>query len=113
MPGFPDPNSQGNFLLRSNHGFHMGSPQFQSANKACQHLLPSNGESGAEQARQAAAQDLRYAGCMRAHGVPGFPDPVVQGDSIRWGNGQFNPHSPLFQSAQGSCRHLLPGGGAP
>jgi hypothetical protein len=61
----------------------------------------------------AAAQDLKYAACMRARGIPGFPGPVVQANSVRWGNGHFNSHSPVFRSAQGSCRHFLPGGGAP
>jgi hypothetical protein len=113
VPGFPDPNSQGNFLLRPNNGFHMGSPQFDSANKTCQHLLPTNGESNAEQVKQAATQALKFTGCMRTNGVPGFPDPVVQTNGITWGSGSFNSHSPVFQSAQHACRRFLPGGGPP
>ncbi len=113
VPGFPDPNSQGNFLLRSNRGFRMGSPQFESANKTCQHLLPNTGESNAEQVKQAADQDLKFTACMRAHGVVNFPDPVVQSDSITWGTGNTGGNSPVAQSAHRSCNHFLPGGGAP
>jgi len=60
------------------------------------------------------AASLKYADCMRSHGVPAFPDPVVNGNglhiSIKAGSG-VNPGSPAFQSAQGRCRKLLPGGG--
>ena len=113
VPGFPDPNSQGNFLFRDNHGFHMGSPQFESANKTCQHLLPNQGVTSAAQVKQAATQALKFTECMRAHGVPGFPDPIVETNGIRWGSGHFNSHSLVFQSAQRSCRRFLPGGGPP
>lgn len=51
---------------------------------------------------------------MRSHGVSNFPDPPAGGGGIRIqvgpGSG-INPQSPAFQSAQASCKHLLPGGG--
>ena len=53
-----------------------------------------------------ALQGIKFANCMRSHGVPGFPDPSggeVQALSV-------NPASPAFQSAQQSCGKLLPGG---
>jgi hypothetical protein len=50
---------------------------------------------------------------MRSHGVANFPDPQQVGDSIRISGSQagMNPQSPLFASAQQSCRKLLPNGG--
>lgn len=60
------------------------------------------------------SQGLQFAQCMRAHGVPNFPDPSASGRGfrIRVGPGSgINPGSPAFQSAQTSCKHLLPGGG--
>lgn len=113
VPGFPDPNSQGNFLLRSNRGFRMGSPQFESANRACEHLLPNGGAPTTAEVKQATSQALKFTACMRAHGVPGFPDPVVQNNGISWGNGNTGGNSPVAQSAHRSCNHFLPGGGAP
>jgi hypothetical protein len=57
---------------------------------------------------------LAFSACMRAHGVSNFPDPISSGGAIRLSIGSssgVNPQSPAFQSAQRSCRHLLPGGG--
>jgi hypothetical protein len=113
QPGFPDPNSQGNFLLRSNHGFRMGSPQFEAANKVCQHLLPGGGAPNPAQIKQAVAQDLKFTACMRAHRVVDFPDPVVQGNSITWGAGNPGGDTPVAQAAHRACNHFLPGGGPP
>jgi hypothetical protein len=54
---------------------------------------------------------LNFSKCMRAHGVPSFPDPSAGGGiSITPGAG-LNPASPAFQNAQKTCSHLLPGGG--
>lgn len=57
---------------------------------------------------------LAFSRCMRAHGVTNFPDPSSSGGGIQIAIGSssgVNPRSPAFQSAQGSCKHLLPGGG--
>ena len=56
-------------------------------------------------------QALKFAGCMRANGVPNFPDPSAGGGiQISPGSG-LNPQSPAFQAAQTKCGKLLPGGG--
>ena len=52
---------------------------------------------------------LGFSKCMRAHGVPNFPDPSP-GGGIQLSSG-MNPFSPSFKAAQASCRRLLPGGG--
>ena len=54
---------------------------------------------------------LKFASCMRSHGVPNFPDPSPGGGiQISPGSG-LDPASPAFQSAQNECKKLLPGGG--
>jgi hypothetical protein len=55
----------------------------------------------------AAQSGLRYTSCMRAHGVPNFPDPAS--------NGLFQlpkglKHEPQFPSAFSACARDLPGG---
>jgi hypothetical protein len=61
-----------------------------------------------------ASQLLAFAGCMRSHGLPNFPDPSTSGGGgaiqISPSSG-VNPASPAFKSAQASCHKLLPGGG--
>jgi hypothetical protein len=61
------------------------------------------------------AASLAYSRCMRSHGVTNFPDPKQVGGGIQVSGSAagINPQSPLFTSAQRSCRHLLPGGGQP
>jgi hypothetical protein len=67
----------------------------------------------AAQQRQALSQALKFSACMRAHGVPSFPDPTTRngGVTISLGGSGMNPNSPQFQSAQRACRSLMPGGG--
>ena len=59
----------------------------------------------------------KYSQCMRAHGVPDFPDPSVNGGSIRVQIGSdLNPNDPTFQNASKLCAKKtgVPGfGGTP
>ena len=50
---------------------------------------------------------LKLAECMRANGVPNFPDPNGQG--VIQGSG-IDPNSPQFQKAQQKCAKSLGGG---
>lgn len=56
---------------------------------------------------------VRFANCMRAHGVPDFPDPSATGGIQIPDNSGTNPFSPAFKTAQRACRALLPRGGGP
>jgi hypothetical protein len=46
------------------------------------------------------AQQLKYAQCMRAHGVPKFPDPNGSGGT---NIGNLDPTGPVFQNADKLC----------
>ena len=52
--------------------------------------------------------ELAYAQCMRAHGLPGFPDPNPSGGPGI--NVRMNPNGPAPR-ANAACKHLLSGGG--
>jgi len=55
----------------------------------------------------------KFSACMRAHGLPNFPDPNAQG-VIQFGSANgIDPSSPKFQAAQQACRKVLPNGGQP
>lgn len=57
------------------------------------------------------SQALRFSECMRAHGLPSFPDPSSGGGiHIEVASG-LKPFSPAFRTAQAACHKLLPGGG--
>lgn len=47
---------------------------------------------------------LAYARCIRAHGVPDFPDPSATGGLVI--PNSINPQSPAFESAQQACAEL-------
>jgi hypothetical protein len=102
-PGFPDPNSQGLFP-------HPAGSQYQSASRACEHLLPSQ-PLAAAQKHQHASQALRFSACMRSHEVPGFPDPMIAqgGTAVGFRLGNIDRNSPRFQAAVHACRKFEPG----
>jgi hypothetical protein len=113
-PSFPDPSSKGGFDLS---GVDQNSPQFQSAaGGACASLEPHNlTPPAAQQAARAGLEaGLRFAHCMRAHGISNFPDPKQQGAGgivLATGPGAgINPNSPQLKRAQQACRSLSPGG---
>ncbi|HWF53808.1 MAG TPA: hypothetical protein VG223_04240 [Solirubrobacteraceae bacterium] len=56
------------------------------------------------------ASGIKFANCMRSHGVPNFPDPSPNGTVAING---FDPQSPSVQSAQTTCIKLRGGGGSP
>jgi hypothetical protein len=56
---------------------------------------------------------LAFSRCMRAHGVPAFPDPSRPGLIPKESLGQLGVGSTQLQSAQSACIHLVPNGGRP
>jgi len=115
VSNFPDPTSDGQINVDFAHGGKEGaplssgidrmSPQYISADQMCHHLLPS-GKPTSAQNQQALAKELRFAQCMRSHGVSNFPDPTNAGVVRLIGVDQ---NSPQYQSAQKVCEALVPG----
>jgi hypothetical protein len=63
-------------------------------------------------AQQAAAMvtQLRFSRCMRAHGVPNFPDPSSASGGVYgnvFGPGGIDPSAPLFRVAQRLCQAVF------
>ena len=74
----------------------------------CAVALAACGSSGHAGSGPRANAGLKFAACMRSHGVPNFPDPSGGGGiQIPVGSG-INPRSPAFQSAQRSCASCCP-----
>jgi hypothetical protein len=59
------------------------------------------------------AQDLKFAECLRSHGLPDFPDPSPNGTFRITSSSGAVPGSSQFQAAQKACRKFTPNGGAP
>ena len=108
-PSWPGPTSQGTFVPT---GIDLGSAQAKSANFACSYLLPGSADPlTASQLQQTLNQDLKYAGCMRAHGITNYPDPKVQGQGVAVSLQGLDPQSPQFQAADKTCRAVRNGSG--
>jgi hypothetical protein len=56
------------------------------------------------------AAALAFAGCMRANGVPHFPDPQAGGGFLFHTGAGADPSSPAFKAAQAKCKKFLPPG---
>jgi hypothetical protein len=111
VPNWPDPNSSGAFdkskLTPQQLG--AGTSRVQAAQSACNHLLP-NGGSGPNAARvqYMRALGLRYARCMRRHGVPNLPDPGSDGRIPDPATVRINQGSPKFKAANQACGKYRP-----
>ena len=110
VPNFPDLSSSGmriaaNGQTISVNGVTVNAPAFEAARQRCQIYLPHVRVSQAQTARLQ-EQGLRFARCVRSHGVPDFPDPKVV---TRSGGNQeaflpgVNMQSPAFQAAAKAC----------
>lgn len=85
--------------------------EFREADEACRHFLEDLIQEGGPP-MDAEAQDkaLKFAKCMREHGVD-MPDPDFSGGGggirIEIGAGGIDPGSDTFQEAQGACGELF------
>ena len=116
VPEYPDPNSGGQLpkITPSNESqLGVTESRFTSAQAACQHLWPYQAPTQAEQ-RQDLADAVKFARCMRSHGLPKFPDPITDPNSGRVefvlssSRDGFNPHSPQTLAKVRVCEHGLP-----
>jgi hypothetical protein len=115
-PGYPDPTMEpGNavaFKITPGDGINARSGQYRLAHEACAKLLTGRTGLPPGLAEKASSAMLRYATCMRSHGVDNFPDPVTNGKGISFpAVSGVDPHSRQFQSAQQACGQFLPAGG--
>ena len=80
VPKYPEPNSSNTMP----NGLPKVGPQhlavtmseFQAAREACGHLLPNGGHAAQSAAQQLLSDGLKFARCVRSHGVLNWPDPT-------------------------------------
>ena len=111
VPQFPDPGggpraaSSISILgahLPANTNIH--APAFQAALDTCmKQFLGAHPRPPVSAAEKAAA--LKFAHCIRTHGVPGYPDPTFPagGGIAIGGPAGVTPDSPAFQHARKAC----------
>jgi hypothetical protein len=129
VPDFPDPDSSGHLPKADPQQLGVSSSQLQTAQQTCQHLLPSNGgaintdsiqqcmlanECPPALVQQVLNEERNFARCMRSHGVPNWPDPVIDSQgrpvfAISISKNGFDPYSPQIWAKGNGCSHLMPG----
>ncbi len=125
LPAFPDPQPSSGVLFRTG-GADPSSPTFKAAQAKCKRFMPPGPGSGAPPSAKILAHYLTVAKCMRAHGVPEFPDPRTAAPSdprAALGNGggvisdiegavflfpsRIDQQSPAFTRAAAACAFPL------
>jgi hypothetical protein len=53
---------------------------------------------------------MKFSSCMRSHGVPNFPNPVISGNSVSLQITPGSKGSPQFQKAAQDCQKYAPPG---
>ena len=113
VPNFPDPPANGAYLNAiAAAGINTQSPTYQAALEACKKYSPAGNLTPAQSAAQD-AKGLEYSQCMRAHGVPNFPDPgtgPTGGQAINLHGTGIDPSSPTYQAANSACQNIIPSG---
>jgi hypothetical protein len=115
VPDYPDPGGQGSLSASkaaARGELNSSSPQFQAGRRECGGFLPAARPASPAQQAAVTAKAVRFAGCMRAHGAPGFPDPGTSpgggkspggGYFIEAQSGPLSPANPEFVRAQRVC----------
>jgi hypothetical protein len=103
MPEWPDPN----YDPRDGRWHLDGPPLKADTRQACAAVMPH--ATPASPVPSAQFHDLlRYAQCLRAHGVPNWPDPTVDGVFTT----DINPKTdPAVQAAEPECEKYLASSG--
>jgi hypothetical protein len=75
VPSFPDPTANGSGFSPSAAGVNSSSPAFTAAQTACKDLQPVKHVPSQPPTARAYARLLRWAKCVREHGISALPDP--------------------------------------
>jgi hypothetical protein len=112
VPNWPDPDSSGAFdkskLTLQQLGVQRA--RLQSAQTACQRLLPDGGAPLNQAGLRATERDaLSFARCMRSHGVASWPDYTLRGGTPLFDlhGTTIAPNSPVIVATQLRCTSLL------
>jgi hypothetical protein len=81
---------------------------------ACDGSRPSPDPGGSPSAgiSRTSSSAVAFSACMRAHGVPNFPDPDIKGMPGQPDPRQLGVSPALYQVAEQTCRPLHPTGGS-
>ena len=92
----------------------ISTPQGQAAVGACSYWDNRIHDDVAAQNQAVMGEYVRFARCMRAHGLPDFPDPGYAEGRVEFvlsaSQDGFDPHSPQVLAKAHQCESVLPPG---
>ncbi len=106
---FPDPDASGKLTIdavANGSSVNTSTPAFKQAINACKDLEPA-GFTGTKRSSQQQQAGLRFAQCIREHGVKDFPDPLPNGplvDTNRIPSSAEPGGMTILNAAMRSCR---------
>lgn len=103
---FPDPNASGQF---PSYGVSVTPTVWRSATTACKAIAPP-GAGSAKLTQTQLSDALRFAQCVREHGVPDFPDPVNGQpliDTTKIPSANKPGGMTILNAATHTCGHLI------
>jgi hypothetical protein len=115
VPDYPGPNSSRQLpkITPANESqLGVSDSRLNAAQAACRRLWPYQAPTQAQQPQQL-ADDVKFAQCMRSHGVPA-PDPTTGPNGPRFvisiSKDGFNPRSPQVLAKARECERVMPAG---
>jgi hypothetical protein len=113
VPNFPDPDGSGQVPKETAQQLGVSDSVLGTATNACANLNPNNPASP-QTAAQVVTNGLQVARCMRAHGLPDFPDPTTGSSGAHFvisvSADGFNPNDPQVIAKARACQAQLPPG---
>ena len=111
VPPFPDPVA-GQGIPKDK--IPVGNPRLAAASNACHRVMPVDGlgpQTTAAQTRQRVTAEVAFAGCLRSHGFPTFPDPTNGGQLSRAtiARAGINIQQPAVLRAADTCTSVTHG----
>ena len=112
VPNYPDPNASGQEPAGAKQLTF--APRGQAAAAACSYWGRRIHNDDAAQNQAVRVEYVRFAQCMRAHGLPSFPDPANAEGRVEFvlsaSQDGFDPHSPQVLAKARQCESVLPPG---
>ncbi|GIH19144.1 hypothetical protein [Rugosimonospora africana] len=110
VANFPDPKFGDSGGMSINVPDGTDPQKVNAAMAKCKQYLPNGGQP--QKADPATVDQLRkFSQCMRANGIPNFPDPTDQGLQVDNNKLGLSPDDPRFLAAQQKCSKYQPSGG--
>jgi hypothetical protein len=106
VPNFPPPGHTG-FPKHTLTRISASNPRYDTATQKCAHILPGGTTSSSSKIQQIREQGLRFARCMRHHGVD-LPDPASTGRIPTPTSVGLNQGSPAFEAGNQACGRWRP-----